>query len=234
MSTKAELIQQLKDRGIEADPATHPATLAKMLKEAPPTANPTPSAPLNNPAPSERTFSLQDVKALIAEALATAKDDARAPIKVKKVTEHTAHVWRFDGKWVVDFKDRNTQVNPETGLIEKIDQYILKPQHAYQKFNEQTRMFEAWIEIVFNDGSTKNLPLTTYVEHRVPVYCPIIKRHQIDRSEVVGEVEKKKEVGDKYVGTGIVIDQEVNRYDEVFEIRTPEGTIYKISDYAIC
>ena len=154
MSTKAELIQQLKDRGIEADPATHPATLAKMLKEAPTETPPTtenivPQA-TQPQAPSERTFSLQDVKALIAEALATAKDDARAPIKVKKVTEHTAHVWRFDGKWVVDFKDRNTQVNPETGLIEKIDQYILKPQHAYQKFNEQTRMFEAWIEIVFN------------------------------------------------------------------------------------
>lgn len=164
---------------------------------------------------------LSDVKSLIAEALAAQKQDALAPIKVKRVTQHTAHVHRFDGKWVVDFKNRNT------------DPYVKDKVHAYQKFNEQTRLFEAWVELVFNDGTTKDIPLTTYVKNRVLVYCPIIKRHQVDKSYSIGDVEKKKEVGDKLVGTGVLVDQEVVRYEEVFEVKTPDGEIFMLPEYVI-
>lgn len=169
----------------------------------------------------EATMKVSDVKKLIAEAIANAKE-ADKPIKLKRVTEHTAHVWRFDGKWVVDFKDRNT------------DPYVKEKVHAFNKYNEQLRRFEAWIELVFHDGTTKEIPLTTYMKNRTPVYCPIIKRHQKDTSYSTGEVEKKKEVNDRLVGTGVMIDQEVVMTEETLEMKTPDGILLKLPDYIIC
>lgn len=196
-----------------------------------PVSNPEGTEVAPTPAPTPRVeeasgskegyMKVSDVKALIAEAIAQAKSEGNQPIKVKRITEHTTPVYRFDSKWVVDFKDRNT------------DPYVKEKVHSYQKFNEQRREFEAWIEIVFSDGMTKDIPLTTYVKNRVPILCPIIKRHKIDRSYSIGEVEKKKEVGDKYVGSGIVVDQEVTVHEEVLEIRTPDKQVFMIPSYAI-
>lgn len=244
MATKQEMVEELKARGVQADASMAPATLAKMLRDTAEKPN-VPPVPNENgedgdddsdkggavPPQGEREgyMKLSDVKALIAEALASAKEDARAPVKVKKITQYTAHVWRFDGKWVVDFRDKN--INKETGEI--IDPYIKHKLHAYNKFNDQTRQFEAWIELVFDDGTTKDVSLTSYVENRVLVYCPIINRFKIDKSYVIGEVERKKEEGDKYVGTGVLVDQEVTMYEEVFEIRTPDGKVFKIPEHAI-
>lgn len=231
MASKQELLAQLKDKGIEADASLHPATLQKMLNEVEQSTmapediivDNTPNQ-VQTPAPTvpaEGYMKVSDVKALIAEALAAQKAEGTGPVKVKKVTEHMAHVWRLDGKWVVDFKDRND------------DPYRKEKLHAYQVFNDRTRQFEAWIEVVFEDGSTKPLPLTTYVKNRVLVYCPIIKRHQIDKSYTIGEVEKKKEEGDKLVGTGILVDQDVTLHEEIFEVKVPGGTIFKLPSYVI-
>ncbi len=168
----------------------------------------------------EATIPLSQVEQMIAKALSDFKESEK-PQKPKRVTEHTAHVWRFDAKWVVDFKDRNN------------DPYVKEKVHSYNKFNEQKREFESWIELVFNDGTTKDVPLTTYVKNRVLVYCPIIKRHMIDKTYSIGEVEKKKEVGDKLVGTGVMVDQEVVMHEETFEIKTPDGELLTVPAYAI-
>lgn len=234
MASKAELIHKLKSYGIEADESMHPATLTKMVKQAEAGAGTDPSATVSSetpgeaPAPSAPTeakegyVKMSDVKSLIAEALAQQRAELNTPPKIKKVTEHTAHVWRFDGKWVVDFKNQNT------------DPYVKHKIHAYDKFNEQIRQYEPWLELVFHDGSTKAVRLTAYLENRVLVYCPILKRNKIDRSYVIGEVERKKEEGDKLVGTGVMVDQEVTQFEESFEIKTPDGEIFVIPDYAIC
>ncbi len=184
------------------------------------------------PGKQEQMVKLSDVKSMIAEAIAQMKEESK-PVKPKKVTEHHAHVWRFEGQWVIDFVDRNK------------DPYVKTKIHAFQKFNEQKREFEAWIEIKLAPGAgvdgqmreerTVELPLNRYVERRVLVYCPIIKRHKHDTSYVIGEVEKKKEGKDgTLVGTGIMVDQEVEQYYEVFEVRTPDGEVREIPDYAIC
>lgn len=229
MATKQEMIEELKLKGVAADETMHPMTLTKMLKEANgdttaapvETATLTPLAPVAIPSNEKEGYmKITDVKALIAEALAQQAAESKQPIKLKKVTEHTAHVWRLDGKWVVDFKDRNT------------DPYIKEKIFSYQKFNAELREFQAWIEVVFEDGTTKDLPLNTYVKNRTAIYCPIIKRHQVDKSYSIGEVEKKKEQGDKLVPTGVVVDQEVTMYEEVFEVKTPTGAL-NIPAYAI-
>ncbi len=170
---------------------------------------------------SEKMVPLSDVKRLIAEALTQQAEAKTQSIKPKRVTNHTAHVWRIDGKWVVDFVDRNN------------DPYVKTAVHAFNKFNEQTREFEAWIELKFHDGTTKELPLKRYTQYRTPIYCPIIRREKIDTSYVVGEVEKKKVIGDTMIGTGVMVDQEVTSYKEVFKIKTPDGDILTLNDYVL-
>ena len=200
-------------------PDTDPAT----------TKQPEPTAPKVPAGEQVVTMKVTDIQAMIEKAIAQSKVEAVAPLRPKRVKEHQAHVWRLDGKWVVDFVDQN--INPETG--EKIDMYKKEKVHAWDKFNEQRREFEAWIEIKFHDDSTKKIPLSTYVKNRLLIYCTIIKREQEDLSYSMGEVEKKKEVGDQLVGTGVMIDQIVEMYEETFIVKTPEGLELKIPAYAI-
>lgn len=237
----APSLEQLKSKaialGIEFKPDATATDLKELINAREP-ANPGPSdSGEQNPPkteipmpsqPSQQMIPLADVKALIAEALA-AQADKDKPVKVKRTTEHHAHVWRLNGKWVVDFADRNFDYDNNV----RIDPYITVPIHAYQVFNQQKREYEAWIKLIFQDKSTEEIPLNRYVERRTLVYCKIIKRHPKDLSYSIGEVEKKKESGDKLVGTGIMVDQEVSMYAEVFEIETPEGEILKLPDYVV-
>jgi len=172
------------------------------------------------PKKEEKMIPLSDVKKLIADAIASSKEPT--VMSPKKVTEHHAQVWRLDGKWVVDFVNRNT------------DPYVKKEIFAYEKYNAEKREFESWIEIKFQDGTTKDISLKNYVSNRVLVYCLILKKEKIDRSYSLGQVEKKDWKGDKMVGTGVMMEQIVEMHNEVVTIKTPDGEILEIPDHAIC
>lgn len=245
MSKKDELIAKATEMNLPLTGEETNTVLENMIKDA----NPNPGlventqdnnqpiknentaisqniAPKDAKPEGEAMVPLSKVKELIAEAMAN-QAEASKPVKVKRVTEHHAHVWRFNGKWVIDFIDRNQ------------DPYVKEKIHAYQKFNEQKREFEAWIEIKLLDEatdeiSTETLPLNRYVERRVLVYCPIVERKRVDRSYSIGEVEKKKEVGGILKGTGVMVDQEVEMYQEIFVVKTPSGKILTLADYVIC
>lgn len=180
-------------------------------------------------APEEQMVPLSSVKQLIAEAMAAMAEKDK-PQKVKKVTEHHAHVWRLNGKWIVDFADRNYDYKKK----EIIDPYIKEKIHAYQIFNQQKREFEAWITLVYQDGTREDIPLNRYIERRTLVYCPIIKRQKVDKSYIIGEIEQKKESGDLMKGTGIMVDQGVEMHQEIFHIKTPDGEELTLPEYVIC
>lgn len=185
-----------------------------------------------NPLPKsleETMVPLSEVKKLIAEAMAKQSEENK-PIKVKKVTEHHAHVWRFDGQWVVDFADRNFDYKTE----KIIDPYIKQKIHAFNKFNPEKREQEAWITLILKDGTMKEVQLNRYIEHRTLVYCPIVKRETIDASYSIGEVDVKEEKGDRNVSTGRSREQEVEMYYEVFHVKTPDGDMLTLPDYVIC
>lgn len=182
-----------------------------------------PVAPLAPPAAGDAkmiTMSEEQFTKMIADAITRSKGED-VPQKPKRVKEHMAHVWRFDGKWVVDFVDQN------------IDPYVKSKIHGFNVFDDRMREWVAWLELQFQDGTTKKVPLWTYLKNRVLVYCTIVKRHQKDVSYVIGEVEKKKEEGDMMVGTGVMIDQEVVIYEETFEVKTPENEILTLPAYVI-
>lgn len=165
------------------------------------------------------SFTREEVAKMIAEAFA--KANKPEPINPKRVSEHQVHLWRIDGKWVVDFIDRNT------------DPYIKKKVFAYEKFNPERREVESWIELKFQDGSTKDIALKNYVGNRIPVYCTIVSKKKIDKSYTMGTVEKKDWKNDKLVGTGVEVEQLVELYEEFFTVRTPEGEEITVPDYVL-
>lgn len=177
----------------------------------------------------EKMVPLSMVKQLIKEAMDNREDESK-PKKIKKVTEHMARMWRLNGKWVVELADNN--YNYEEKKI--IDPYIKEKIHAYNIFNAQKRENEAWIKVIFEDGTMEALPLNRYIERRTGIYCTILKRVKVDKSYTVGEVEKKKSSGDLNIGTGVMIDQEVEMWGEIFHLRTPDGQTFELPDYVIC
>lgn len=238
--TKPEIIKALKEKELEVDETMSVKELETILKNSESfspkfeeTKTPDSVVITKKGPEGEPMVSMSDVKKLIAEAVAGLKQNDQ-PKKLKKITEYFAHVWRLRGKWVVDFKDRNTRINEETGEEEKIDVYIKNKIHAYNKYNAEKKEFEAWVTVVFQDGTTEDIALPKYVEHRVLVYCPIIKRHKTDLTYSIGLVEIKEENKEgKLVGTGVMRDQDVEMCSEVFEVKTPDGEILMLPDYVI-
>lgn len=178
---------------------------------------------IENTEVKEAMIPISDVKKLIAEAIENSKK-SEAPVKLKKILEHTPHLWRFDGKWVVDFVNQNK------------DSYIKKQIHTFQKFSQEKREFETWIDLVFHDGTNKEVFLPNYVnsDNRMPIYCKILKKEVIDTSYSIGEIEKKDWKNDQKVGTGVMVDQVVEQYEEIFTLQTPEGEEITVPSYALC
>lgn len=175
------------------------------------------------PSTGERTITMKesDIRKMIAEAVQRATDQGGKPQKPKRVNEHFAHVWRINGKWVVDFV--NQQKDP----------LVNHPLHSYNVYNTEKREQEAWIELMFQDGTTEKMPLNRYVQHRMLMNCLIKERKPIDTSYTIGEVEMKKDDGEKYIGSGVMVDQDVNQYNEMFTVETSDGLELHIPDYAI-
>lgn len=229
MANKDELIARAQELNLILTGEETKPELESMIEGAEPkdpNSDPNLISPDNT---KEQMVPLSAVKELIAQAMAAQAEDNK-PKKVKKVTEHHAHVWRLNGKWVVDFADRNYDYDKK----QIIDPYIKDKIHAYQLFNQQKREFEAWIKLVFEDGTMEDIPLNRYVERRTLVYCLIVERKKVDKSYVIGEIEKKKESGDLMKGTGVMIDQEVEMHQEVFVVKTPEGKTLTLPEYVIC
>lgn len=175
---------------------------------------------------SEKTFTREEVQELIRESVKQAITEKnlseKEQKKIKKVKEHNAHVSRFDAKWVVDFVDQNK------------DEYRQEPVHAFNLFDEKTKQMVPFIELKFHDNSTKLVPLFTYIKNRTQIFCKIIEREKIDISYSHGDVEQKKENNKGLLeGTGVIVDQEVEMYKEVFHVETPDGTKLSLPDYVI-
>lgn len=236
MAHKDDLKKEAESLGIVLEGTESVAKLEELIsdyKDVPPA--------VPNVAQKEQSketmVPLSEVKKLIAEAMA-AQSEKDKPVKVKKVTEHHAHVFRLNGKWIVDFADHNydyDHLNEDGSKGKFIDPYIKEKIHAYNVYNPQKREYEAWIDLIFQDGSRESIQLNRYVERRTLVYCKIEKREQVDASYVIGEVEKKKEGKDGVnVGTGVMIDQEVTMHHEVFYVTTPDGESLILPEHVVC
>lgn len=226
MANKDELIEQAVSLGLTLTGEETKPELEQMIETA--NGNNFDASLKSASKTEEQMVPLSMVKQLIAEAIQNQAEKDK-PVKIKKVTEHRAHVHRLNNKWVIDFADRNYDY--ENKKVK--DPYIKEKIHAFQKFNNEKREYEAWLTLVYDDGSQEEIPLNRYVQRRTSVYCLIKKREKMDKSYSVGEVEKKKEVGDKNVGTGIMIEQDVEMYEETFQVETPDGKVLSLPYYVL-
>ncbi len=155
----------------------------------------------------EPMIPISDVKKLIAEALAK-QGQVEEP---DKPTEYRASLCRLDSKWVVGFKDYNS------------DPYITSKQESIKKWNAESRESISYVTLIFDDGSEKEMPINLFMRYATPLSCMIIERKKKDRSYSTGKVERMEWSGDRKRGTGEMVDQKVTIKEESFVIETPDG-----------
>lgn len=231
MATKKELIEKLTLKGIKADENMTVTTLTTMVKDLESAtlsgmtnpelvipADPTPESvvveptPLNaTPSPepiqsADRLYSSDEVRAMLDQVMKQKGADVPSP---KDPNTKELRIARIEGKFVTDFRNVNT------------DHFIKKIIHAYNKFNEQIRQWEAWIDVVFEDGSVKPMPLLYLISNATPIVTPIIEVIKEDKSYSEGQVEKFV-YKDNREGTGIMVNQKVEQYFYKYVVNNPE------------
>lgn len=231
MSQKEDLIKSATALGITLSGDETVAVLRELIENHAGNVPPQPEGSTSPEPGGERMIPMSDVKKLIAEEMAkmtAQQDEQKGARKVKRVQEHHVQLHRWNSKWVIDFVNQNN------------DPYLKVPVHAFDVWNQEKRQNIAHIELVLLDEktgekTTEKVALTRYLERRINIFCPILNRIKKDASYSIGEVEIKKDKGDGMMkGTGVYRDQEVTIAQETFELKTPEGTILKVPDYAIC
>jgi hypothetical protein len=150
---------------------------------------------------------LSEVKKLIREAMANQGE----VIEPDKPTEYTASLCRLDSKWVVNFKDHNT------------DPYITTKVESVKKWVPESKEFVSLITIIFHDGTEKEMPINLFMRYATPLNCRIIERKRANKSYSIGKVERMEWKNDKKVGTGQYVDQKTSIWEETFVIQTPDG-----------
>lgn len=155
----------------------------------------------------EQMIPMSEVKKLFKEMMAN-EGKIEEP---EKPSEYTASLCRLDGKWVLDFKDYNT------------DPYVTNKVESIKKYVPEAREFVSYVTVVFDDGTEKEIPIHLFMRNLTPIQCRIIERKKINKSYSVGQVEKTEWVNDRKVGTGVMVDQKVTMYEERFILQTPDG-----------
>lgn len=160
----------------------------------------------------EQLIPMSEVKKLFREMMAN-EGKVEEP---DKPSEHVASLCRLDGKWVVDFKDYNT------------DPYIQSKVESVKKLSSDGKEYVSYITVVFDDATEKEIPLNLFMRNLTPIQCVITERKKKNVSYSIGEVEKTEWVNDRKVGTGVMIDQKVTMFEERFVLSTPDGKTVEV------
>lgn len=113
---------------------------------------------------------------------------------------------RFDGKWVVDYADKN------------IDPYVKHKVFEFQKKNDITGQIESHVTLIFSDGTEKDVPFITYLRNRKQVQVQVDERINKNTVKKIGKVTIKEIKGNNTYDTGREIDQTVSRVTSTFKV----------------
>jgi len=169
---------------------------------------------------ADKTYTAEEVQAMLQQVLSKNTSNSPAePDERKKV-----RLARIESKLVVDFVNKNTDPFLPNVVI-----------HAFNKWNETQKQFEAWLEVVFDDGTTKEIPLLYLVSNARPIECPVIKENKKDTSYSLGMVDKKvyDEKSGGMQGQGLKVKQEVKQQEVSFIISTPDGKEFEVPEYVV-
>lgn len=176
------------------------------------------------PQPTEQTFTIAQVRDMMAEFVAKVNTQSGGASQADTETDpnlHTLRLSRLESQFVVDFKDMND------------DPYQDKIIHAFNKWDERERMNVAWITVILQDGSEKEVPLKYFVENSVGVACEILDTIKKDTSYSIGKVERQVIKSYHPEGTGMLVDQRVVSHMTTYKVKTPKGEIITVPEYVV-
>lgn len=179
---------------------------------------------------ADKTYTVAEVQAIIAELTKNKKNEKETPDL--KDDRKKVRLTRIEGKMVVDFVNQNN------------DPFLPNlVTHAYNQWNEKIKQNEAYIEVKFDDGSTKHMPLLYLVSNGRPIVCPIVREKNEDTSFVEksagngGMVERRiyeeKDRQSGMTGTGILVEQTVKQKKVSFIVSTPDGKEIEVPEYVV-
>lgn len=198
-------------------PPANPDEMKNLTPDVTPDATPIP------PEPAQQTFTMEDVRKMMAEFVAKVNVQNGGTKEEQEVdpNRHTVRISRLEAKFVVDFKDMND------------DPYQDKIIHSFNKWDERERLWIAWITLVFQDGSEKEVPLKYFVENSVGVSCDIVETIKKDTSYSLGKVERQVIKSYHPEGTGVLVDQKVTSYSTTYKVKTPKGELITVPEYVV-
>ena len=169
---------------------------------------------------ADKTYTAEEVQAMLQQVLSKntstspAEPDERKKVRLARIESHL----------IVDFVNKNNDPFLPNVVV-----------HAFNKWNESLKQFEAWLEVVFDDGTTKEMPLLYLVSNARPIECPIIKQNVVDTSYSLGMVDKKvyDEKSGGMQGQGLKVKQEVKQQKVSFVISTPDGKELEVPEYVV-
>lgn len=169
----------------------------------------------------ERVFTASEVQAMLEQV---ARGSNLSEKENKEDDRKKVRLARVENKLVVDFKNRNND--------EFLPGIVI---HAFNRWDNEAKQNIAWVEVVFDDGSTKEMPLLFLVSSAKPITASIIKENIIDESYSIGTVEQRiyDESGGSMKGNGLTVKQEVKKYSKTFLVELPNGEQITVPDYII-
>lgn len=170
---------------------------------------------------ADRKYSKEEVQAMLQQVISKTKGEE---VSKEKDNRKKVRLARIDSKLVVDFVNQNH----DEFLVDTVI-------HAYNKWNDLLKQNEAWIEVKFDDDTTKHMPLLYLCSNARPFPCPVIREERHDTSYSLGKVERR--VYDDSIGNmkgaGVEVDQIVKQEELRFIISTPDGREFSIPSYVV-
>lgn len=162
----------------------------------------------------EKMYSESQMRAIVKEMLKEMNikggspdvDDDEEAFAKKKI-----RLPRFQNKFIVGFKNTNTDPYFPELVIQ-----------AFDVWNEQTKKMDAWVDVIFLDGSDLKMPLYSIITRSTKVECDLIevvptpKNYDNGKVEIMGEVKEYSRVG---TGATTKLKVMVNEYK--FKIKIP-------------
>ena len=170
-----------------------------------------------------KTYSLDEVQAMMQKL----SDNIYSRIKgeespAPKADDYKeARLSRIKGKFVVGFVNQND------------DPYLDKTIHGYQKWDDRERVWVAWVEVMYQDGTTEHMPLRHFTETCLGITCEIVKKIEKDESYSLGKVERRVVKGYQPEGVGVMVDQKVVQKTASYVLKTPQGEEIEVPEYIL-
>lgn len=177
-----------------------------------------------------KMYSEEAVNQIVNDILKQKGLVARDETDEDKPAQPVCRLSRFQGKFIVDIKDMNT------------DPYVKTKVEAFDLFNEQTRTFEPWVTLMFDDGTDMTVRLWQAVKGSRPIQVTILETTKEDTSyNVMGPDGKAKKIErsdvkwDQYksVGSGVTVTQRIKQFDSKYKVQLPDGRILTVGSNVI-